>query len=250
MSKVSDFTNTALKMAKKHSPEILMGVGIGSFIFGTIMMAPATIKAKTKLDKTKGELEKEKLTAFETVKAAWPYYIPTFIVDSLAIACLIGSGTTSFKRNAALTAAYTLSENKLKDYSAKVIEKLGEDEEKEIKKAVVEEKVQQNPVKDVILTDKGETICFDVLSGRYFKSDKNVIDEAVNKLNREMRSEMYVTLNDFYYEIGLDGILLGDILGWNIDDGYIDIDYQSHLDKHGTPCLVLDYIVPPIYAKM
>ena len=105
-----------------------------------------------------------------------------------------------------------------------------------------------NPVREIILTEKGgNTICYDVLSGRYFKSDRDKIMQAMNKLNRQMRDENYVTLNEFYYELGLDGTKMGDMLGWNIDKGYIDLNFSSHLDANGTPCLVIDYQVAPVY---
>lgn len=54
-------------------------------------------------------------------------------------------------------------------------------------------------------------------------------------------------LNDFYYELGLDGTKMGDMLGWNIDEGYIDLAFSSQLDANGTPCLVIDYQVAPVY---
>lgn len=65
-----------------------------------------------------------------------------------------------------------------------------------------------------------------------------------------MRDEIYISLNDLYFELGLDNIKLGDELGWNIDKGYIDINFSSQLDANGTPCLVLDYRVAPVYDYM
>lgn len=108
--------------------------------------------------------------------------------------------------------------------------------------------MMRNPVREVILTEKGgNTICYDVISGRYFKSDRDKISRVVNELNRRMRDEMYITLNDFYYELGLDGTKMGDMLGWNIDKGYIELAFSSHLDANDTPCLVIDYQVAPVY---
>ena len=46
-----------------------------------------------------------------------------------------------------------------------------------------------------------------------------------------IRDRMYISLNDFYYEIGLDNIKLGDELGWNIDDGYIDLSLIHILQR-------------------
>lgn len=113
---------------------------------------------------------------------------------------------------------------------------------------MAKEKIVKNPVREVILTEKGgNTICYDAISGRYFKSDRDTINRAVNELNRQMRDGMYVTLNEFYYALGLDGTKLGDDLGWNIEKGYIELDFSSHLDANGTPCLVIDYRVAPVY---
>ena len=63
-----------------------------------------------------------------------------------------------------------------------------------------------------------------------------------------MLDEQYVSLNDFYYEIGLDNIPLGDELGWTIDDGRagrIDLYFTSQLTPEGVPCLVINYRVQP-----
>lgn len=162
--------------------------------------------------------------------------------------CLIGASSTNFRRNAALATAYTLSESTLKEYQEKVVETIGEKKERDIREQVAKEKMVKNPVREVILTEKGgNTICYDVISGRYFKSDRDTISRIVNDLNRQMRDEMYVSLNDFYYELGLDSTKMGDDLGWNIDNGYIEINFSSHLDANGTPCLVMDYQVAPVY---
>ena len=80
-----------------------------------------------------------------------------------------------------------------------------------------------------------------------WKSDIDKLKKAENELNRQMRDEMYISLNDFYYEVGLEPIKLGDDLGWNIDNGYIDLRFSSQLATDGTPCLVIDYGYGPRY---
>jgi hypothetical protein len=62
-----------------------------------------------------------------------------------------------------------------------------------------------------------------------------------------MRDEMYISLNEFYYEIGLNPISIGDDIGWNIDRGYIELNFSSQLTDDGNPCLVIDYQVAPRY---
>lgn len=250
MGKVS-LTNIAKSVRtamKKHSPEILTGIGIAGMISTTIMAVKATPKALILIGEKKGELDTDELPAKEIIKTVWPCYIPAAIVGSVSIICLIGASSTNLRRNAALATAYTLSESTLKEYQEKVVETIGEKKEQSIRDSVAKDKITNNPVRDVILTDKGgNTNCYDVLSGRYFKSDKDKIARVTNELNRRMRDEMYISLNDFYYELGLDGTKLGDMLGWNIDKGYIDLAFSSHLDANGTPCLVIDYRVAPVY---
>jgi hypothetical protein len=100
----------------------------------------------------------------------------------------------------------------------------------------------------VIITGDGETLCLDSLSGRPFKSDINKIKTAEIELGARMLDERYVSLNDFYYEIGLDPIYpLGDDLGWNIDRGRIQLSFSTQLTADNRPCLVVNYTVAPRY---
>lgn len=236
------------KSLRKHSPEILTGIGIAGMLTATVMAVKATPKAIKLIENKKDELGADKLTVAETVKTTWKCYIPTAVLSISSTLCLIGASSTNMRRNSALAAAYTLSEATLKEYREKVTETIGEKKEQAICDSIAKDKLEHDPVREVILTEKcGSTICYDVISGRYFKSDKDAINRAVNELNRKMRDENYITLNEFYYEIGLDGTKLGDDLGWTIDKGYIDLDFSSHLDANGTPCLVIDYRVAPVY---
>ena len=240
----------SLKTAiKKHSPEILTGIGIAGMITTTVMAVRATPKALILIEERKEEIGAEKLEAMDMVKTTWSCYIPAAITGTLSVACLIGASSVNARRNAALATAYTLSESALKDYQGKVIEMFGEKKNEAVKDAVAKDKVEKNPVvtREVIITEKGNTLCYDAISGRYFKSDIEKIKKAECELNRQMLDDMYVSLNDFYYEIGLDSVKLGDELGWNVDSGYIDLSFSSQLASDGTPCLVIDYSVAPRY---
>ena len=240
----------SLKTAiKKHSPEILTGIGIAGMITTTVMAVRATPKALILIEERKEEIGAEKLEAMDMVKTTWACYIPAAITGTLSVACLIGASSVNARRNAALATAYTLSESALKDYQGKVIEMFGEKKNEAVKDAVAKDKVEKNPIvtREVIITEKGNTLCYDAISGRYFKSDIEKIKKAECELNRQMLDDMYVSLNDFYYEIGLDSVKLGDELGWNVDSGYIDLSFSSQLASDGTPCLVIDYSVAPRY---
>jgi hypothetical protein len=233
----------------KHSPEILTGIGIAGMITTTIMAVRATPKALILIKEKKEENDVDKLTPIELIKTTWTCYIPSAITGGLSIICLIGASSVNARRNAALATAYTLSESALKEYQEKVIETIGEKKEQTVRDAIAKDRIDKNPVssREVIITEKGNTLCYDAISGRYFKSDIDKIKKAENELNRRMRDEMYISLNEFYYEIGLNPIGIGDDLGWDIDHGYIELSFSSQLADEGTPCLVIDYQVAPRY---
>lgn len=237
---------------RKHHPEILTGIGIAGMITTTIMAVKATPKALDRIAEIK-EIHKDdadkKAFSKDFITKVAPVYIPATIIGCTSIACLIGASSVNLKRNAALATAYTLSESALKEYQEKVVETIGEKKEKTIKSAIAKDKIDKNPVDncEVIITDKGNTLCYDAISGRYFKSDIEKIKRAVNELNRRMLVENYISLNEFYDEIGLKYTKIGDNLGWNIDKGLIDVDFSAQLNGNGDPCLVLDYQIIPNY---
>ena len=234
---------------RKASPTILSGFGAAGVIVTSVLAVRATPKAIRLLDEEKRRQQADKLEPMDVAKIAWKCYIPAAVTGTVSIACLIGASSVNARRNAALTAAYTISESTLRDYQKKVLETIGEKKEQTIRDEVAKERLKREPVenKEVIITAKGDTLCFDAVSGRYFKSDIDKLKKAENELNRQMRDEMYISLNDFYYEVGLEPIKLGDDLGWNIDNGYIDLRFSSQLATDGTPCLVIDYGYGPRY---
>ena len=242
-----------ITLAKK-SPEILTGIGIAGMATATVLAVRATPKAlilieDAKRKKRSNEEKTDTLKPLEVVKVTWKCYIPTAATMAVSIGCIIGATSVSTKRTTALATAYSLSETALKEYQSKVIETIGEKKEEVIRDKVAKDKLEKNPVKnnEVFITKAGETRCFDAVSGRYFKSDVETIKKAVNIINRQMTDEMYMSLNEFYYEIGLPGISVGDTLGWNIDDGLLDVSFSAQLDADNQPCIVLEYSIAPRY---
>ena len=242
--------------AIKHSPEILIALGIVGMASAVITAVSETPKAMRLIEEARERKQEERkdieypveLTKKEVVQATWKCYIPSAALFLTSATCLIGASSVHLRRNAALMTAYTLSESAMKDYQGKVLEQVGEKKEREIRDAVAKDDLQKHSVvnQTIIHTGKGTTKCLDSLSGRFFMSDRNLIDRAVNDLNRRMRSEMYISLNDFYAEIGLDSIDIGEMVGWNIDRGNIELDLSYHPDPiDGQPCLVIKYELAP-----
>lgn len=250
----------------KHSPEILTGFGIAG-MFATVLLAvTATPKALKRIDAEKErrneELSKQaeeqgidiyekvtKLTPWEVTKATWKCYIPAAVTGTMSTVCLIGACSVNTRRTAALATAYKISETALHEYREKVIETIGEKKEEEVRDKVAQQKLADNPVASntVIITTKGNTLCYDAFSGRYFRSDIEKIRRAENALNRRMFTDMYISLNEFYDELELEHTDIGRELGWNMDDGLLEIDFSSQLTEDGEPCLVISYNHSPKY---
>ena len=233
----------------KHSPAILTALGITGMIGTTVLAVKATPKALDLIENKKEELDKDGLTVAETVKATWKCYVPAAITCATSAACLIGASSVHTKRNAALATAYKLSESAFIEYRDKVVETIGEKKEQSVRDAIAKDHVEKNPVtnNEVIITDRGYTLCYDELSGRYFYSDIEKIKKAANELNRQMLNDMYVSVNELYYELGLEGTKLGEQMGWNVDRGLIDLKFSATVSADDRPCIVLDYRVPPMY---
>ena len=241
---------SAGRVLTKYSPGILTGIGITGMIGATFMAVKATPKALYLIEAKKEESEVEELTPVETIKTCWKCYIPATLTTVVSAVCLIGASTVSAKRNAALATAYSISEAALREYQEKVVEVVGEKKEKAVRDAVAKDKIERDPVTKsevVIIDSNSNTLCYEPLSGRYFKSTIDKIKKAEIKLDRQMIQEMYVSLNDFYWEIGLDGTDLGDKMGWNLSKGYMDLSFSSQLADDGTPCAVIVYGIPPVY---
>ena len=241
---------SAGRVLTKFSPGILTGIGITGMIGATFMAVKATPKALYLIEAKKEESEVEELTPVETIKTCWKCYIPATLTTVVSAACLIGASTVSAKRNAALATAYSISEAALREYQEKVVEVIGEKKEKAVRDAVAKNQIERDPVTKsevVIIDSNSNTLCYEPLSGRYFKSTIDKIKKAEIKLDRQMIQEMYVSLNDFYWEIGLDGTDLGDKMGWNLSKGYMDLSFSSQLADDGTPCAVIVYGIPPVY---
>lgn len=251
------------RVARKHSPEILTGVGIVGMVTTTVLAVRATPKALMLIEDKKREIKIEAigtdtqsidLSKPEIVKTTWKCYIPAVITGVCSIGCLVGASSVSARRNAALAAAYALSETALSDYKTGVVKALGEKKEREVRDAIAKEKIENDPVttKEIVITNKGETLCYESLSGRYFMSDRDQIERAVNQLNHQLLLDTYISLNEFYEAIGLETNDMGDRLEWCVnpdtsDKGLIELDFSSQLATDGTPCLVVGYLNPPRY---
>ena len=232
----------------RNSPAILTGLGCAGVLTTAILTGRATLRASEIL---KMEAPDKQLPATEIVKLTWKVFIPPVLVGASSIACIIGANTINTHRNAALAALYSLSETAFREYKEKVVEEIGRNKELKVRDSIAQDRVTTNPVGDrtIIFTGNGEVLCYDALCDRYFKSSAEKIRQQVLELNEDLRNEMWLDLNDLYYAIGLPSTKLGNQVGFDIDKGYIQVDYTGTLTPEGQPCLSIDMTVYPKYMR-
>lgn len=261
-NKVMEFLEKAEIFTKKNSPVILTGLAVA----GVISTAYTAFKAGPRADKILEEYRKDmrdchpkdkeakRAVVGETVKKMVPVVAPTVIMGGSTIACVVGSNSISSRRIAVLSAAYSLSESTVKNLNSKMEEMLGEKKTRAIKDSIMKDKLRETEKNDqkllgdgnVIVPDNGYVLCKDLHSGRSFYSTAEKIKQAIVKCSFDVQQDMWVSLNEFYDEIGspqLEHIPLGDDLGWNVEDtirGQLPITLTAILTDDGKPCLCVD----------
>lgn len=251
MSKIEmkKIANNVKKGLSKHSTKILTGLGIAGMCTTVVISVKATPKAIELIENKKKEEGVDGLSPFETVKTAYKPYIPAIVLGIASTACLIGANSVSSKKTAALAAAYEITKTTFSDYKDRVVETIGEEKSKAIKEQMAHDKndTQPAPMTQVVLTDTNIVHCIDNTSGQEIDINFNKIKEVENKLNSDLLSDDYVSLNTYYEYLGLTTTSLGELLGWYINNGKLEIVTWPATNSKGLPCLILDFNINPEY---
>lgn len=255
---VINMKNNAVRTANKikfqtvkHSPEILIFVGITGIITSTVMACVATSKLEETVSEGKEKIEKihdaveqvgysEDFTEKDERNALTKEYIkmgvsiaelyaPAIILGGLSIASILTSHHIMRKRNAELAAAYASVYQGFREYRKRVADRFGEEVEKEIRYGVKEEEV---PVTDENGNETGETETvktYDANSisdyARFFdQSCKGYTKDPEFNLmflkqqqayaNQKLKTKGFVLLNDVYKMLGIQPTKDGHVVGW------------------------------------
>ncbi|MBP5594988.1 MAG: hypothetical protein J6Y02_06375 [Pseudobutyrivibrio sp.] len=254
---------------KKHAPEILLVTGTASIIAGGVTACKSTLKAREVLEEmnddldaiheAKEEVEAGKIPAekytekdykLDIVKTYGQYglrfaklYAPSIILTGLGIASIFASNNIMRKRCASLSAAYVTLDSMFKRYRKNVVEKYGEDVDREMRygkpvKTEIEvtdaETGKTKKVKADIVDDK--TLNLDGYSdyARFWDEscDGFYTDESgrpntdcnlfylkarEKEANVRLRAQGYLFLNDVYKMLGIQPSIAGQSVGWIYD---------------------------------
>lgn len=226
---IGDVLTKTGKLLERNSPTILTFLGVS----GLVTTIGLSIKATRKVDK---KLNGRTEVDWNTAKFIAKSYIPTVLVAGMSIICIIGSNSINAKRNLALVGAYKLSEEMLKKYPAKIVEVLkGETpQDKEHKKSDT-----------AIIIGNGKIDCYDQMSGRYFSATLQDLNKAVSRINGALFDGCSMSINDFYEEIGLDNISIGNDIGWNPREELVELNTWAMISEEGKPTLVVSFRPEP-----
>lgn len=300
-------TNKIGLIFKKNSPKILMGVGIAGSVVSTVLACKATLKVKDILDEKNETVEqihncvedetvdyneedkKKDLTilyAQTGVKLA-KLYLPSVALGVLSIASIISGYKILNKRNVALAAAYTVVDKGFKNYRKNVVERFGEEVDRElrhnIKAKQIEEKYIDKDGNEKTRKKKVYEIAEDKKPGegiseyaKFFdewNTDEHSKDPEYNLMflrkqqdyaNEVLKHQGYLFLNEVYDMLGIPRTQAGQVVGWIYDennptgDNYVDFgiydlhdqqkrDFVNGLEKN----ILLDFNVDGvIYDKI
>lgn len=232
----------AKRLVRTNSPTILTGMACAGVVGTAVLAAKASVKADRAIEKLEYTSETEP-TVKDKVKTVWKYYIPAAACGAATIGCCIGSNSINKRRNAAIAGAYAITQaaaNEFKDTAAEVLDKKTMEE---IEGKVAKKKVDSCEEEDIIHTGKGETLFLDSYSGRKFRSDLEYVRKVQNDLNAMILKEHYISLNEFYYALGIPQIRLAEDVGWSLyHEEQIDLLFLTTIDdKLREPCIVIDH---------
>ena len=93
-----------------------------------------------------------------------------------------------------------MAESASREYKAKVVEQIGAKKADKIEEELAQDKLDKNPAneKTVVLTGKGQYLCFDSFSSRYFRSDIESIRKIENVFNQRLLREDWLCITQTY----------------------------------------------------
>ena len=252
---------------RKRSPEILVVVGIIGTVASTVLACKATTKANDILEKTKRDLDdihgcesdkdlnetgeyteddarKDKNIVYvQTGIKFAKLYAPAVILGAFSLSCMVGSNVILRKRSAALAAAYATIDAGFKEYRGRVIERFGEQVDKELRynikaKEISEQKedgTEETTTENVADPNEYSMYAriFDETNPEFERdSDRNrfFLTLQQNCFNDKLKARGYVFLNEVYDALGFEQTKAGQIVGWvykprdpsHKGDNYID----------------------------
>jgi hypothetical protein len=225
---------------QKASPQLLLGVGIAGMVGSTILACRATLKVDDVLDEAQKKLDQVKtlkhpdysekdrsrdisLIYFQNGVKIAKLYAPAVIVGAVSIYAIRTSHGILNRRNIALTAAYGALEKGFNEYRARVVDKYGEEEDRNFRYGtreveITDEKGKKKTVTRVAIDDPSiYARFFDPMSTSWSKDpeyNRIFLRCQQNYANDLLLSRGHVFLNEVYDMLGIPRSKAGAVVGW------------------------------------
>jgi hypothetical protein len=244
---------------KENCSAILTAGGVIGTVATAVLSGRAAVKAHDLI--TVKELENtalsvnsegvQELSKTDKALLVWPQFIPPVLVGSATIGSIVAANLMSARRAAALAAAYGMSQKQLEEYKGKITEKLTGPKRQAIDDEIAQDRVTNNPPKDkeVIILAGGDVLCYDMLTGRYFRSTVEQVRKAEMKINADLVNNQYASLSSFYDEVGLPPTNFTDTVGWGIhnQDLPLGVQLSTIMTPDDKPCVAIDFDTQPSF---
>lgn len=256
--KLGDMWQKVIAFGNENSPAILSGFSVAGVFFTGYLAYKAGPKANKIIEnyhKDKelidpDDKETKRTVVKETVKELVPVLLPPVLMGCATIGCIIGSNKIASRRMAVLSAAYTITDGRLKDYKEKLLSTLGEKKTEQVRDAIAADHLEKADLgTNFIVTGGGDVACIDHYSKQKFESSAETIQKAINKLSArmieyiKMGDEPFIELGELYEELGIEQTPYSRDFGWTEDDmvnGLLPIYFTATL-RDNKPYLVVEY---------
>jgi len=242
-------------IANKNSPKMLFVGGVAGMVGSTVLACRATLKVEQVLHETQRDIsithhirdqhedqysenDRKKDTAIIYVRSSAKIallYAPAVIVGGISIAVLTKSHNLLEERNIALMAAYSALDKGFREYRSRVVERYGEDVDREMRydTEIVASDDAKGKAKTTVRVSPDSPSIYAMFydeGSRNWSPDPEInklfLKNQQNYLNDLLRVRGHVMLNEVYDRLDLPQTKAGAIVGWmmNSEDGdhYID----------------------------
>jgi hypothetical protein len=242
-SSLQGIQDSARKFVADNATVILTAGGVVGTVSTGILAWRGGYKTGTKVSAIESkefhEPDYSPMTTQEKVKLGLVDALPPIGTGAGTITAIIFAHRMNAQKAAALAALYGVSQKQFEEYKDKVAEKLTGPKQQQISDELAKERMDRTPGAEQIVIVEGEVLCFDQLTGRYFRSTMEEIRKAVNDTNEQILNVGSASAGYFYDLLGLPPTSWTNDVGWNTAN-MLDIEYGTQTSHDGRPCITIN----------
>lgn len=262
--KINNLVNSATRTLnraglklKKHSPEIMVTAGVVGVVTSAVMACKATTKAGSIIEEKNSEMAKihkvsetvdaseyseqdlKKDTAIVYVQTGVKFaklYGPSIALGVVSIASILAGHNILRKRNFALAAAYTAVDTSFKEYRSRVVDRFGEELDRELRYNIKAQEVEETVVDEKTGKEKKVKKTVEVADPNTYSDYARFFEDGCNGWSKNpefnlmflknqqsyandlLKTRGHLFLNEVYDLLGIPRTQAGNVVGWIYDE--------------------------------